>query len=161
MFGIFPNSFATYLKVKEFPGAHFPHEVALRLSCSAIRGLAEQAMSERKPGVHALRCARLHSNVDTNGSHFAGVRRRCPPFGEAIRPGKTGRGGRPRTVLMTVGVKWSQVEILKPNTVSGTRVSTGRSGFSAPGPPFHPYPLGVSDALFDGHALFSQPQRVA
>ena len=35
------------LKVREFPWAEFPHEVALHVSCSAIRGLSQQSMSER------------------------------------------------------------------------------------------------------------------
>jgi L-lactate dehydrogenase complex protein LldE len=35
------------LEVEGFPWAEFPHEVALHVSCSAIRGLNEQAMSER------------------------------------------------------------------------------------------------------------------
>ena len=35
------------LKVREFPWAEFPHEVALHVSCSAIRGLNQQSMSER------------------------------------------------------------------------------------------------------------------
>jgi L-lactate dehydrogenase complex protein LldE len=35
------------LKVREFPWAEFSHEVALHVSCSAIRGLNEQSMSER------------------------------------------------------------------------------------------------------------------
>jgi L-lactate dehydrogenase complex protein LldE len=35
------------LEVQEFPWAEFPHEVALHVSCSAIRGLFEQSMSER------------------------------------------------------------------------------------------------------------------
>ena len=35
------------LQVREFPWAEFPHEVALHVSCSAIRGLYEQSMSER------------------------------------------------------------------------------------------------------------------
>ena len=35
------------LQVKEFPWAVFPHKVALHTSCSAIRGLFMQSMSER------------------------------------------------------------------------------------------------------------------
>ena len=35
------------LQVREFPWAEFPHEVALHVSCSAIRGLSQQSMSER------------------------------------------------------------------------------------------------------------------
>lgn len=34
-------------KVQEFPWAQSPNEVALHVSCSAIRGLYEQSMSER------------------------------------------------------------------------------------------------------------------
>ena len=48
-----PEFLCDVIKVKEFPWAHFPHAVALHVSCSAIRGLGEQAMSERPndPGV--------------------------------------------------------------------------------------------------------------
>jgi L-lactate dehydrogenase complex protein LldE len=42
-----PEFLHDVLKAEEFPWAEFPHEVALHLSCSAIRGLGEQAMSER------------------------------------------------------------------------------------------------------------------
>ncbi|HTR94560.1 MAG TPA: (Fe-S)-binding protein [Trebonia sp.] len=42
-----PEFLHDVLKVKDFPWAEFPHEVALHVSCSAIRGLGEQAMSER------------------------------------------------------------------------------------------------------------------
>jgi L-lactate dehydrogenase complex protein LldE len=35
------------VQVKEFPWATFPHKVALHTSCSAIRGLFMQSMSER------------------------------------------------------------------------------------------------------------------
>ena len=42
-----PEFLCDVLKVEEFPWAHFPHTVALHVSCSAIRGLGEQAMSER------------------------------------------------------------------------------------------------------------------
>ena len=35
------------VKVKEFPWATFPHKVALHTSCSAIRGLFMQSMTER------------------------------------------------------------------------------------------------------------------
>jgi L-lactate dehydrogenase complex protein LldE len=35
------------LQVKDFPWAEFPHKVALHTSCSAIRGLFMQSMSER------------------------------------------------------------------------------------------------------------------
>jgi L-lactate dehydrogenase complex protein LldE len=35
------------VKAKEFPWATFPHKVALHTSCSAIRGLFMQSMSER------------------------------------------------------------------------------------------------------------------
>jgi len=42
-----PEFLCDVLKVEEFPWARFPHEVALHVSCSAIRGLGEQAMSER------------------------------------------------------------------------------------------------------------------
>jgi L-lactate dehydrogenase complex protein LldE len=42
-----PEFLCEVLKVREFPWAVFPHEVALHVSCSAIRGLYEQSMSER------------------------------------------------------------------------------------------------------------------
>ena len=42
-----PEFLCDVLKVQAFPWAEFPHEVALHVSCSAIRGLFEQAMSER------------------------------------------------------------------------------------------------------------------
>jgi L-lactate dehydrogenase complex protein LldE len=42
-----PEFLHDVLKAEEFPWAEFPHEVALHVSCSAIRGLGEQAMSER------------------------------------------------------------------------------------------------------------------
>jgi L-lactate dehydrogenase complex protein LldE len=42
-----PEFLCDVLKVEEFPWARFPHEVALHVSCSAIRGLCEQTMSER------------------------------------------------------------------------------------------------------------------
>jgi L-lactate dehydrogenase complex protein LldE len=42
-----PEFLHDVLKVTEFPWAEFPHEIALHVSCSAIRGLKEQAMSER------------------------------------------------------------------------------------------------------------------
>jgi L-lactate dehydrogenase complex protein LldE len=42
-----PEFLCDVLKVEEFPWAEFPHQVALHVSCSAIRGLYEQAMSER------------------------------------------------------------------------------------------------------------------
>jgi L-lactate dehydrogenase complex protein LldE len=35
------------LQVKEFPCAKFRHQVALHTSCSAIRGIFMQSMSER------------------------------------------------------------------------------------------------------------------
>lgn len=42
-----PEFLCDVLEVDEFPWARFPHEVVLHVSCSAIRGLSEQAMSER------------------------------------------------------------------------------------------------------------------
>jgi L-lactate dehydrogenase complex protein LldE len=42
-----PEFLCDVLQVREFPWAEFPHEVALHVSCSAIRGLFEQSMSER------------------------------------------------------------------------------------------------------------------
>jgi L-lactate dehydrogenase complex protein LldE len=42
-----PEFLCDVLKVEEFPWARFDHEVALHVSCSAIRGLGEQSMSER------------------------------------------------------------------------------------------------------------------
>jgi L-lactate dehydrogenase complex protein LldE len=42
-----PEFLCDVLEVQELPWAEFPHEVALHVSCSAIRGLFEQAMSER------------------------------------------------------------------------------------------------------------------
>ncbi len=42
-----PEFLCDVLNVQEFPWAEFPHEVALHVSCSAIRGLDEQSMSER------------------------------------------------------------------------------------------------------------------
>lgn len=42
-----PEFLCDVLKVEDFPWARFPHEVALHVSCSAIRGLYEQSMSER------------------------------------------------------------------------------------------------------------------
>ena len=42
-----PEFLCDVLRVEEFPWAEFPHQVALHVSCSAIRGLGEQAMSER------------------------------------------------------------------------------------------------------------------
>jgi L-lactate dehydrogenase complex protein LldE len=42
-----PEFLCDVLKVEEFPWAYFPHEVALHVSCSALRGLLEQTMSER------------------------------------------------------------------------------------------------------------------
>jgi L-lactate dehydrogenase complex protein LldE len=42
-----PEFLCDVLQVEEFPWAEFPHQVALHVSCSAIRGLGQQAMSER------------------------------------------------------------------------------------------------------------------
>jgi L-lactate dehydrogenase complex protein LldE len=42
-----PEFLCDVLEVPEFPWAEFPNEVVLHVSCSAIRGLNEQAMSER------------------------------------------------------------------------------------------------------------------
>ncbi|MBU9763138.1 (Fe-S)-binding protein [Mycobacterium sp. TNTM28] len=42
-----PEFLCDVLDVKELPWARFPHEVALHVSCSAIRGLSQQTMSER------------------------------------------------------------------------------------------------------------------
>jgi L-lactate dehydrogenase complex protein LldE len=42
-----PEFLCDVLQVQEFPWAEFTHEVALHVSCSAIRGLSEQSMSER------------------------------------------------------------------------------------------------------------------
>jgi L-lactate dehydrogenase complex protein LldE len=42
-----PEFLCDVLQVQEFPWAEFPNQVALHVSCSAIRGLNEQAMSER------------------------------------------------------------------------------------------------------------------
>jgi L-lactate dehydrogenase complex protein LldE len=42
-----PEFLCDVLEVDEFPWAGFAHEVALHVSCSAIRGLFEQSMSER------------------------------------------------------------------------------------------------------------------
>ena len=42
-----PEFLCDVLEVQEFPWARFDHEVALHVSCSAIRGLGEQSMSER------------------------------------------------------------------------------------------------------------------
>ena len=42
-----PEFLCDVLKVEEFPWAEFPHRVALHVSCSSIRGLYEQSMSER------------------------------------------------------------------------------------------------------------------
>jgi L-lactate dehydrogenase complex protein LldE len=42
-----PEFLCDVLMVETFPWAEFPHEVALHVSCSAIRGLFEQSMSER------------------------------------------------------------------------------------------------------------------
>jgi hypothetical protein len=41
------NSFNDVVQVNEFPWAEFPHKVALHTSCSAVRGLFMQSMSER------------------------------------------------------------------------------------------------------------------
>ncbi|MBV8178147.1 MAG: (Fe-S)-binding protein [Mycobacterium sp.] len=42
-----PEFLCDVLKVEAFPWARFPHQVALHVSCSAIRGLNQQTMSER------------------------------------------------------------------------------------------------------------------
>jgi L-lactate dehydrogenase complex protein LldE len=42
-----PEFLCDVLEAHEFPWAEFPHQVALHVSCSAIRGLFEQSMSER------------------------------------------------------------------------------------------------------------------
>src|SRR5215469_6937610 len=42
-----PEFLCDVLRVQAFPWAEFPHQVALHVSCSALRGLHEQAMSER------------------------------------------------------------------------------------------------------------------
>jgi L-lactate dehydrogenase complex protein LldE len=42
-----PEFLCDVLAVQELPWAEFPYEVALHVSCSAIRGLYEQSMSER------------------------------------------------------------------------------------------------------------------
>jgi L-lactate dehydrogenase complex protein LldE len=42
-----PEFLCDVLEVREFPWAEFPHVVALHVSCSAIRGLYEQTMTER------------------------------------------------------------------------------------------------------------------
>ena len=42
-----PEFLCDVLQVEEFPWAEFPHQVTLHVSCSALRGLYEQAMSER------------------------------------------------------------------------------------------------------------------
>ncbi|HEY4025484.1 MAG TPA: (Fe-S)-binding protein [Candidatus Dormibacteraeota bacterium] len=42
-----PEFLCDVLKVREFPWAEFANAVALHVSCSAIRGLYEQSMSER------------------------------------------------------------------------------------------------------------------
>ena len=42
-----PEFLCDVLEVQEFPWAEFHHEVALHVSCSAIRGLNQQTMSER------------------------------------------------------------------------------------------------------------------
>jgi L-lactate dehydrogenase complex protein LldE len=42
-----PEFLCDVLQVEEFPWAEFPHQVALHVSCSSIRGLYEQSMSER------------------------------------------------------------------------------------------------------------------
>jgi L-lactate dehydrogenase complex protein LldE len=42
-----PEFLHDVLEVPGFPWAEFPHEVALHVSCSAIRGLFQQSMSER------------------------------------------------------------------------------------------------------------------
>lgn len=42
-----PEFLCDVLEVQEFPWAEFPNEVVLHVSCSAIRGLYEQTMSER------------------------------------------------------------------------------------------------------------------
>lgn len=42
-----PEFLLDVLEVEEFPWAEFPHDVALHVSCSAIRGLGQQSMSER------------------------------------------------------------------------------------------------------------------
>jgi L-lactate dehydrogenase complex protein LldE len=42
-----PEFLCDVLEVREFPWAEFPHVVALHVSCSAIRGLCEQTMTER------------------------------------------------------------------------------------------------------------------
>ncbi len=42
-----PEFLCDVLKVEELPWARFAHDVAAHVSCSAIRGLSEQSMSER------------------------------------------------------------------------------------------------------------------
>lgn len=42
-----PEFLCDVIKVDAFPWAHFPHEVVLHVSCSAIRGLNQQTMTER------------------------------------------------------------------------------------------------------------------
>ncbi len=44
-----PEFLHDVLKVEEFPWAEFPHQVALHVSCSAIRGLGEQATTRGSP----------------------------------------------------------------------------------------------------------------
>ena len=42
-----PEFLCDVLQVDSFPWARFPHEVMLHVSCSALRGLGQQTMSER------------------------------------------------------------------------------------------------------------------
>ena len=59
-----PEFLCDVLKVDEFPWARFPHEVALHVSCSAIRGLYEQSMSERPNDPWFSKPRSLLENID-------------------------------------------------------------------------------------------------
>ena len=98
-----PEFLCDVLKVEAFPWARFPHQVALHVSCSAIRGLNQQSMSERpndpwfsKPRTTSRVSARRLRRVALGALRLRRHRRyHCPP-----RPGRhhphRGAGTAPR-----------------------------------------------------------------
>ena len=69
------------LQVEEFPWAEFPHQVALHMSCSAIRSRCEQARSERPDDLWSSKPKNLLEKV--KGISFADFDRpdECCGFG--------------------------------------------------------------------------------
>jgi L-lactate dehydrogenase complex protein LldE len=100
------------VQVREFPWAAFPHKVALHSSCSAIRGLFLQSMSERVNDPPFSKPRELLRGV--KGLELVEFERDDPP-----EAGCGGRAGAGMGVAARSGVRDQGAYPLPPRPLSG------------------------------------------